>query len=40
MDVVAAIEAAAASAARMVFGSTPVSFPMTIAVADSYAEAK
>jgi hypothetical protein len=39
-DVVAAIEAAAASATRMVFGSTPVSFPMTIAVANSYAEAK
>jgi hypothetical protein len=39
-DVVAAIEAAAVSASRMVFGPTPVTFPMTIAVVDSYAEAK
>jgi DNA polymerase-1 len=39
-DVVAAIEASAAAATRMVFGATEVSFPMTTAVVDCYADAK
>ena len=39
-DVVAAIEAAAVGAARLVFGATEVSFPMTTAVARCYSEAK
>ncbi len=39
-DVVAAIEAAAAGAARLVFGATEVSFPMTTAVVDCYSDAK
>ena len=39
-DVVAAVEAAAAEAARLVFGRTEVSFPMTTAVVSCYADAK
>ena len=39
-DVVAAIDAAAAGAARLVFGATAVSFPMTTAVVSCYADAK
>lgn len=39
-DVVAAVEAAAGSATRLVFGATPVSFPMTIATVDRYSDAK
>jgi DNA polymerase-1 len=38
--VVAAIEAAAAEAGRLLFGDTPVEFPLSIAVVDSYADAK
>jgi DNA polymerase-1 len=39
-DVVAAIGAAAAEAGRLVFGPTPVRFPVTTAVVTSYADAK
>ncbi len=39
-EVVAAIDAAAAGAARLVFGATAVSFPMTTAVVSCYADAK
>jgi DNA polymerase family A len=39
-DVVAAVEAAAAGATRLVFGDTAVSFPMTTAVVGCYADAK
>ncbi len=39
-DMVAAIEAAAAGATRLVFGATEVSFPMTTAIASCYADAK
>ena len=39
-QVVAAIEAAAAEATRLVFGPTEVSFPMTTSVVDCYADAK
>jgi hypothetical protein len=39
-EVVAAVQDAAAHATRLVFGSTQVSFPMTTAVADCYADAK
>jgi hypothetical protein len=39
-DVVEAIEAAATTATRLVFGATPVSFPMTTAVVDCYSDAK
>lgn len=39
-DVVAAVERAAATATRLVFGATEVSFPMSIAVVDCYADAK
>lgn len=39
-DVVTAIEAAAAEATRLVFGSTQVSIPMTTAVVTCYADAK
>jgi DNA polymerase family A len=38
--VVAAVESAAADATRLVFGDTDVSFPMTTAVVDCYADAK
>jgi DNA polymerase family A len=38
--VVAAVESAAAAAARLVFGRTEVSFPMTTAVVSCYADAK
>lgn len=38
--VVAAISAAAADAGRLVFGSTPVVFPLETAVVDCYADAK
>lgn len=38
--VVAAIESAAAEAGRLLFGDTPVEFPLSIAVVDSYADAK
>jgi DNA polymerase-1 len=39
-QVVAAVEAAAAEATRLVFGPTEVSFPMTTAVVSCYADAK
>lgn len=39
-EVVAAVHAAAATATRLVFGETDVSFPMTTAVVDCYADAK
>jgi DNA polymerase-1 len=39
-DVVAAVGAAAAEAGRLVFGPTPVRFPVTTAVVTSYADAK
>jgi hypothetical protein len=38
--VVAAVEAAAAEATRLVFGPTEVSFPMTTSVVECYADAK
>ena len=38
--VVAAIESAAVEAGRLLFGATPVEFPLSIAVVDSYADAK
>lgn len=38
--VVAAIERAAAEAGRLLFGATPVEFPLSISVVDSYADAK
>ncbi len=38
--VVAAVESAAAEAGRLLFGETPVEFPLSIAVVDSYADAK
>jgi DNA polymerase-1 len=39
-EVVAAVGAAAAEAGRLVFGPTPVRFPVTTAVVTSYADAK
>jgi DNA polymerase family A len=39
-DVVAAVGAAAAEAGQLVFGPTPVRFPVTTAVVTSYADAK
>jgi DNA polymerase family A len=39
-DVAAAVTAAAASATRMVFGATPVGFPMTVAAVARYSDAK
>jgi DNA polymerase family A len=39
-DVIAAVSAAAASATRLVFGATPVSFPMTVAAVERYSDAK
>ncbi len=39
-DVADAIEAAAAGATRLVFGATDVSFPMTTAIVECYADAK
>jgi hypothetical protein len=39
-EVVAAVEAAAATATDLIFGPTAVSFPMTTAVVDCYADAK
>jgi hypothetical protein len=39
-EVVAAVDGAAAGATRLVFGDTDVSFPMTTAVVDCYADAK
>jgi hypothetical protein len=39
-EVVAAIEAAAATATKLVFGTTEVSFPMSVSVVDCYADAK
>jgi hypothetical protein len=39
-DVAAAIDQAAATATRLVFGATEVSFPMSMAVVDCYADAK
>jgi len=39
-DVVSAVDEAAAEAGRLVFGPTPVRFPVTTAVARSYADAK
>ncbi len=38
--VVAAIESAATEAGRLLFGEIPVEFPLSIAVVDSYADAK
>jgi DNA polymerase-1 len=38
--VVAAVQEAAREAGRLVFGDTPVRFPVTTAVVDSYADAK
>lgn len=38
--VVAAIESAATEAGRLLFGETPVEFPLSVAVVDSYADAK
>ncbi|HBW17835.1 MAG TPA: bifunctional 3'-5' exonuclease/DNA polymerase, partial [Actinobacteria bacterium] len=38
--VTAAVAEAAAAAGRLVFGATPVSFPMTTAVVRCYADAK
>ena len=38
--VVAAIQAAATEAGRLLFGDIPVEFPLTVAVVDSYADAK
>ena len=39
-DVVAAVGAAAAEAGRLLFGDTPVRFPVSTAVVSSYADAK
>jgi DNA polymerase-1 len=39
-DVVAAVAEAAEEAGRLVFGPTPVAFPVTTAVVASYADAK
>ena len=39
-EVVEAIGAAAQEAGRLVFGATPVRFPVTTAVVDCYADAK
>ena len=39
-DVVAAVGEAAGAAGRLVFGPTPVRFPVTTAVVASYADAK
>ena len=39
-DVVSAVSAAADGAGRLVFGPTPVRFPVTTAVVTSYADAK
>jgi hypothetical protein len=39
-DAVAAVGEAAAEAGRLVFGPTPVRFPVTTAVVTSYADAK
>jgi DNA polymerase family A len=39
-EVIAAVTAAAASASRMVFGATPVTFPMTVAAVERYSDAK
>ena len=39
-DVVAAVGEAAAEAGRLVFGDTPVRFPVTTAVVGCYADAK
>ncbi len=38
--VVAAIESAATEAGRLMFGETPVEFPLTVAVVDNYGQAK
>ena len=39
-DVVTAVAETAAEAGRLVFGPTPVRFPVTTAVVASYADAK
>ena len=39
-DVTAAVHAAADEARRLLFGDTPVRFPMEVAVVDRYADAK
>ncbi len=39
-DVAAAVESAAADASRLVFGDTPVRFPLAATVVDCYADAK
>ena len=39
-EVVEAVNAAAAEAGRLLFGNIPVEFPLTVAVVESYADAK
>ncbi len=39
-EVVAAVEESGAEAGRLVFGATPVQFPLSVAVVDCYADAK
>ncbi len=39
-EVIAAVTAAAASASRLVFGATSVTFPMTVAAVERYSDAK
>jgi DNA polymerase-1 len=39
-DVVAAVQEAAATATALVFGATPVSFPLSVEVVDCYGDAK
>jgi hypothetical protein len=39
-EVIGAVTAAAASASRLVFGATPVTFPMTVAAVERYSDAK
>ncbi len=39
-EIIAAVTAAAASASRLVFGATPVTFPMTVAAVERYSDAK
>jgi DNA polymerase-1 len=39
-SVVAALHSASRRAAELLFGDTPVRFPLTIAAVDSYADAK
>jgi DNA polymerase-1 len=39
-EVAATVRAAAAEASRLLFGDTPVRFPLGVAIVDSYADAK